>query len=136
MLPIGLIAWAALVPEPYDVRSLAMLLASGLTGLFIFHGLGLWSSLFGARRGNYTSAIGNDLSLFGNIVLLGCVLSGLFLPQLLHNRAPDLPTPANWWVMSLVALAALLFYIFSLRAASAVLFSRREQLMALVEGRA
>jgi hypothetical protein len=136
MLPVGLIAWAALVPEPYDARSLAMLLASGLTGLFIFHGLGLWSSLFGARRGNYTSAIGNDLSLFGNIVLLGCVLTGLFLPQLLHNRAPDLPTPANWWVMALVALAALVFYIFSLRAASAVLFSRREQLMALVEGRA
>jgi hypothetical protein len=136
MIPVGLIVWAVLVPVRFDPRQFFMLVASGLTGLFVFHGLGLWSSLFGARRGKYFSAIGNDLSLFGNIVLIGCVVSGIFVPQLLYHRAPGLLDPANWWMMAPLALGAAIFYVLSLRAASGLLASRRERLMAVVEGRA
>jgi hypothetical protein len=136
MIPVGLLVWTVLAPVAFDPRELIMLLGSGLTGLFVFHGLGLWSSLYGARRGKYFSAIGNDLSLFGNVVLIGCVLSGMFIPQLIRIKAPDLLTPANWWIMLLLSLAALGFYIFSLRASSALLPARRERLMAVVEGRA
>jgi len=136
MIPAGLIVWAVLVPVPFDLRELFMLFASGLTGMFVFHGLGLWSSLFGARRGKYFSAIGNDLSLFGNVVLIGCILTGIFVPQFLRKAAPGALSASNWWVLILLALAALIFYVFSLRATSSLLSGRRERLMAIVEGRA
>ena len=65
-----------------------MLLCSAITGLLVFNGLGLWSTLFGARKGNYVSAVGNDLSAVGNVVFIGCTLICVFLPHLLKHRAP------------------------------------------------
>ena len=136
MIPLGLIAFAALVPGGFERRALFMLFASGVTGMFVFHGLGLWASLLGPRRGNYSSAMGNDLSWMGNVVLLGCVMSGIFVPQALRKFVPGAVSPGNWWLIIPVALAALAFYVVSLRAASKLLPTRREQLMAVVEGRA
>ena len=46
----------------FDARLLVMLVGSALTSLFLFHGIGLWTTLFGARRGDYYSTFGNDLS--------------------------------------------------------------------------
>jgi hypothetical protein len=135
MIPVGAIAWAALVPLPFDARMLFMLVGSALTGLFVFHGLGLWSTIFGPRKGNYSSGLGNDLSLMGNIVLFSCVLSGMFLPQILRKFAPAAVSPENWWIPIPLVLAAAAFYVISLRTTSALLHPRREQLMAIVEGR-
>ncbi|MGC2331432.1 MAG: hypothetical protein WA581_08260 [Candidatus Acidiferrales bacterium] len=60
LIVVAAIAWAVLVPGPFDGRMLFMLVGSGITGLLTFLGLGLWTSILGARRGNYNQNLGND----------------------------------------------------------------------------
>jgi hypothetical protein len=135
MVPIGLIAWIALAPGGADLRKIAMLAGSALTGLFLFNGLGIWSTLFGPRKGNYSSAMGNDLSLAGNVVVFTCMLGGIFLPIALQHLAPALIAPANWWVALPPVAIALTFYFVSLNLAGPLVHQRRESLMAVVEGK-
>src|ERR1700688_2680470 len=80
-LPMALLAWLVFAPVAFDPRMVFMLAGSGLTGLFVSHALGLWITLFNPRRGNYASSFGNDLSLGGNIVLIGGMITCLVLPQ-------------------------------------------------------
>jgi hypothetical protein len=134
-IPVAVIAWAVLVPGGYDPRQVFMLAGSALTGLFIFHGLGLWVSMLNPRKGNYSSSFGNDLSLGGNIVLIGGVLVSMFLPQALHKFAPALVAPGTWWIALFTALAGVMFFSASLRAAGGLFRQRRERLLAIVEGR-
>lgn len=136
VIPFGLIAWIAFAPVPFDTREVFMLLASATTGLFLVHGLGLWATLYGPRRGNYNQSLGNDLSLFGNIVIVGGVLFFMFSANLWKLIAPGILEPAHWWWWIAPPVAAVTFYKLSLRATSAMLPARREQLMAIVEGRA
>jgi hypothetical protein len=135
MLPIALVAWVALAPMAFDPRKLFMLAGAGITGLFVFHGLGLWVTLFNPRRGNYSSSFGNDLSLGGNIVLIGGMLMGIFLPQVLLRVAPALVSADNWWGAIPLALVGIGFYTITLRAAGPLFVARREKLLAVVEGR-
>src|SRR5262249_53229720 len=41
LIPLAVIAWVALAPLPFDARMLFMLLGSAVTGLLVFHALGL-----------------------------------------------------------------------------------------------
>jgi hypothetical protein len=134
-IPIAAIAWVAFAPVPFDARELFMLVASAVTGLFVFHSLGLWTTLYGPRRGNYKQSLGNDLSLLGNIVLIGGVMCCLLSPVLLTKTVPAMVNPANWWMWFVPPAAGLTFYVLSLRGASGLLPGKREQLMAVVEGR-
>ena len=61
MLPAALLAWLIFAPVAFDARMLLMLAASGVSGLFFFHALGLWVTLFNPRRGNYSSSFGRAL---------------------------------------------------------------------------
>jgi hypothetical protein len=135
-IPAGLIAWIAFAPVRFDLRAVFMLAASATTGLFLIHGLGLWGTLYGARRGNYNQAMGNDLSLFGNIVVIGGVFFFMFGPMVWIKLVPGLYDPANWWLWIVPPAVAVAFYRVSLRMASDAFPGRREQLMAIVEGRA
>jgi hypothetical protein len=135
-IPVSGAAWVAFAPVPFDARELFMLLASATTGLFLFHALGLWSTIYGPRRGNYNQSLGNDLSLMGNLVLIGGVIGCMLGPQLAHKFVPGAFDPANWWMWMAPPAAAAVFYSASLRAASGLVTEKREQLMAVVEGRA
>lgn len=135
MPAVGLIVWIALAPGGTDPRKIVMLAGSACTGLFLFNGLGIWSTLFGARKGNYSNALGNDLSLAGNVILIGCGMGSLFLPQILKKSVPALVSPDNWWVALPPAAAAWAFYFVSLNLAAPMLHQRRESLMAVVEGK-
>lgn len=135
MIPLGLIAWIALAPGGSDPRKIVMLMGSAVTGLFLFNGLGIWSTLFGPRKGNYTSAMGNDLSLAGNVVVFTCMLGGIFLPMVCKRWAPALISPDNWWAVIPAVAIALTFYFVSLNLAGPLVGQRREALMAVVEGR-
>ncbi len=136
LVPVAVIAWIVLAPVPFDPRQVFMLLAAGFGGLFAFGGLGLWASILGPRRGNYYSGLGNDLSLAGNVVLIGWTLVSLMLPTVLHKTAPFTVAPENWWLAAAAVLVAALFYRVSLRSAGALFVARRERLLAVVEGRA
>jgi hypothetical protein len=135
MIPLGLIAWIAFIPRARDGREVFMLLCSALTGLLVFNGLGLWSTLYGPRKGNYASAVGNDLSAAGNVVVFTCILGGLFLPALLKRVAPTLLSPDNWALAAIAPGLAYAFYRISLSIAAPLVYRRREVLMKIVEGK-
>jgi hypothetical protein len=135
VLPIALLAWLIFAPVAFDPRMLFMLAGSGLTGLFVFHALGLWVTLYNPRRGSYGSSFGNDLSLGGNIVLIGGMVTCLALPQVLVRMMPSAVSPGNWWSVIPVALAGIGFYAVSLKYTGRMFVGRREKLLAVVEGR-
>ena len=135
MIPLGLLAWGLFAPGGADPRKTFMLLCSAITGLLVFNGLGLWSTLYGARKGNYASAVGNDLSAAGNVVLFTCILSGIFLPHLLKDLWPAAIAPENWMLAWLAPAMAFAFYRISLHLAVPLVPRRREELMKIVEGK-
>jgi hypothetical protein len=135
MIPLGLLAWIVLVPTGRDGREVFMLFCSAVTGLLVFNGLGLWTTLYGARKGNYVSAMGNDLSAAGNVVIFTCILGGLALPQALRMLAPAMLRPENWAFAVIPAGLAYAFYRISLSIAAPMVHRRREALMKIVEGK-
>jgi hypothetical protein len=136
MIPLGLLAWILIAPGGRDGREVFMLLCSGAAGLLLFNGMGLWSTLYGPRKGNYSSAVGNDLSLAGNIVVFTCLLGGMILPGVLKRFAPALVSPENWPLATIPLGAAYAFYKISLSVAGPLVYRRREALMKIVEGKA
>jgi hypothetical protein len=135
MLVLGTVLWLAAAPVPKNGIGLLMLVASGLAGLFGFHAAGLWSSIYGPRRGKYDKGFGNDMSLAGNIVFIGGMVSALIVPQILLSTAPWAVSPAGWWIAVAAAALALVFYRVSLRLVGEHVERHREHLMAVVEGR-
>jgi hypothetical protein len=135
MIPLGLLTWIVLAPGGRDGREVFMLLCSAVTGLLVFNGVGLWTTLYGPRKGNYVSAMGNDLSAAGNVAIFTCLLGGLFLPQALSRLAPALVAPQNWVFAIIPVGLAYAFYKISLTIAAPMVHRRREQLMKIVEGK-
>jgi hypothetical protein len=112
-----------------------MLACSCLTGLFLFHAAALWVSVLNPRKGNYNSSIGNDLSLGGNILVIGGMLTAIFAPTVLSKKWPAPFDPANWWMVVLPAALGIAAYKVSLSSAATMLGQRRERVLAVVEGR-
>jgi hypothetical protein len=135
MLPAGALLWILLSPPPLLISRLLMLLLMGVAGLFLLHAAGLWATVFGPRKGNYTASFGNDMSAFGNVVVIGGVLLFMAPPPILKELLPAALAPQNWWWTLLAAAVCIGIYLFSLKTVSALLVSRREHLMAIVEGR-
>jgi hypothetical protein len=131
----AVVLWCLLGPIPSTVPMVLMLVGMSLSSLFLFHGIALWTSVLGARRGKYTQSFGNDLSLAGNVVIIGGMLTLLFGPQAVAKVWPGAISPVYWWVTPLLAAACAVFYFASLRFTSTLFRTRREQLMALLEGR-
>ncbi len=134
LIPPALIIWI-LVGGPFDARKVLMLAGSAIAGMFFLHGAGLWVTLYSPKKGKYTAAMGNDMSLMGNIVVIVGMLGAIFTPQILVSVFPPAVSPANWWLAWLAAVAAILFYVISIRATSTLFTSKRENLLAVVEGR-
>jgi hypothetical protein len=80
--------------------------------------------------------MGNDLSLAGNIALIGTMVVLLMGPMTVGQIRKGVLTPERWWIAMLLAALAAYFYLFSLRRAGALLVTRREKLLAVVEGKA
>jgi len=134
-IPPAAILWACFAPRPFDIRMIVMPVLNAITALFLFHGIGLWTSLYGPKRGKYDKSIGNDMSLAGNLAVIGTMLLCIFLPRVLYAVAPWTVSPENWWLALAPAILAVLFYIASLRGTTAVFPARREAVLAVVEGR-
>ena len=88
-----------------------------------------------SAKGNYNSNFGNDLSLGGNIVLIGGMMVAMFLPRLVHKFRPALVSPESWWMYLPLPALALAFYLATLKSAGPIFVTRRERLLAVVEGR-
>jgi hypothetical protein len=135
MIPLGLVAWLALAPGGADPRKLVMLAGSAVTGLFLFNGLSIWTTIYGPRKGNYASAMGNDSSLAGNLVIFSFMFGAILLPIVFRKWEPALVSPANWWLTIPTVAVTLTVYIVSLNLGGEMVHRRREALMAVVEGK-
>ncbi|HYW44107.1 MAG TPA: hypothetical protein VE959_14690 [Bryobacteraceae bacterium] len=136
LIPVATIALALFSPVKLDARMLAMLVGAAVAALFVMHGVALWATLLGPRRGNFKASFGNDLSLAGNVVFIGGLLTFLFVPRVLAHVWPAAVAPGAWWVVVPLAPLAAVFYFVSLRNACGVFRSRREQILGVIEGRA
>jgi hypothetical protein len=116
---------------------LFMLIASSITGMLAFRGLGLWSTVIAPRRCEYGQfkMMGDHMSLVGSVVLLGSMFACLLAPGAAVQLAPALVSPERWWIAPFPVIFALAFYALSLRATGALLRRRRERLIAVVEGK-
>jgi hypothetical protein len=132
MIPPAAILWAVFAPRPFDARMVAMPVINAVTMLFAFHGAGLWTTLYGPRRGNYDKSLGNDMSLAGNVVVIGSMLGCMLMPAVLGRAL----SPACWWMALPPAALGVAFYAASLRGASRAFPGRRERLLAVLEGKA
>jgi hypothetical protein len=135
LIVAGTILFALFSPFPYDARMLAMLVSAAATALFSLHGFGLWSSLLGARRADYYSSFGNDLSVAGNIVVVGGALGAMLTPMVLSEKWPAALGADKWWAFCALAVLSSAFYFVSVERAGGLLKTRREQLLSVVEGR-
>jgi hypothetical protein len=135
LIAVGLLVWPFVSRGPFDPLMMPLLAGCSLTGMFLYLAAGLWVSLLAARRGNYYSSFGNDLSFAGNVVLIVSMLSLVFLPRVAANRWPDVFWSGYWWVTLAAAAAAAGIYWMSLDRASAWFRVRRERLLATMEGR-
>jgi hypothetical protein len=134
ILPAAVL-WSLFVPARFDPRAIVMLVGATISSMFFFHGIALWTSLLGPRRGNYNQSFGNDLSFAGNIVIIGGMLALLFLPQVAAKQWPNAITPDYWFVAPAAAVLAAVFYFTSLHFATAMFRGKRESLMVLLEGK-
>jgi hypothetical protein len=112
-----------------------LLAGCSLTGMFLYLTAGLWVSLLAARRGNYYSSFGNDLSFAGNVILIGAMMALVFLPRVAAESWPDMFRSGYWWVTLAAAAVAAGIYWMSLERASVWFRARRERLLAIMEGR-
>jgi len=133
---LATVAWALFAPVPYNAQGMVMLVASGVFGLFAFHGAGLWTTLYGPRRCDPNKTMGNDLSLAGNLLVIGGMLLMLMGPMMIGQFHKHIFSPEYWWVVVALAALAACFYFISLRLATAILPARRERILAVVEGKA
>jgi hypothetical protein len=136
LIPVATIAWLIFAPVKTDARMLVMLVSSSVMGLFLMAGIGLWVAVLGPKRGNYYHTFGNDLSFAANVAVIGGMFGLLFLPRLVSKVWPGAVTPAYWWVEVVLACAAFAFYRLSLGAMSRAFRARREQLLAVMDGKA
>jgi len=135
LIAAGLVVWPFLSPGRFDPLMMLLLAGCSLTGMFLYLAAGVWVSLLAARRGNYYSSFGNDLSFAGNVLLIAAILSMVFLPRMAAGRWPDVFWSGYWWVtLGAAALAAGIYWM-SLDRAAAWFRSRRERLVAIMEGR-
>jgi hypothetical protein len=128
--------WVAFPPVAYGVRGFVMLLASGVFGLFAFHGAGLWTTLIGPRRCDPDKTMGNDLSLAGNLLVVGGMIATMATASLIAQLSKRSGVPDLWWISLVLAALAVCFYFVSLRAAAAAFSNRRERMLKIVEGKA
>jgi hypothetical protein len=135
LIPLATVLLLVVSPMPLDSAKVAMLLGAAIAALFFMNGLGLWASVLGPRRGNFTASFGNDLSLAGNIAVIGGMFTFLFVPRILVHFWPGSVVPERWFAAWLLAALMAAFYYVSLGRTAALFRSRKERVMSVIEGR-
>ena len=114
---------------------LIMLLSSAAGGLLLFNALALWTTLLAPRRCDFTTSFGNNLSVGGNLLVIGGVLCMTILPAILRITKKLNLLLTYWWVLPLFLVLAAIGYAVTLRLGGSVFLARRERLLAVMEGR-
>ena len=111
-----------------------MLVTHGLTGLFLFHAVAAWSSVVTPSTADYFEKFRKQSSP-------GTVWTGVFMVGVLivTFAGRSLLLGGNltdyWWLSWLMAAAAVVIYVGTLKLMAQTLTRRRERLLSVVEGR-
>ncbi len=135
LIPPALAFWLAFAPGHTDARMFTMLLSSAAGGLLLFNGLAVWTTLLAPRKTAFASNFGNNLSLGGNVLVMGGFLGGMVAGNLLAEFGNFAAVTAFWWAAPLFTVLGAAFFSWTLRKAPDVLWTRRERLLAVLEGR-
>lgn len=134
-LALATLAWVLFPPAPLTLASVTMLVFSGISGLLLFHGTGLWTTVYGPRRADPNKTMGNDLSLAGNVVVVGGMMSMLMTPRIISLIWRQVRFADYWYAPVALSGFAAIYYVYSLKGASAALLRRREALISTLEGK-
>jgi len=125
--------WAVLMQKRFDARMLLMLLGAAVAGLFLFNGLGLWTSVLSPKVADFDAMWNNRLSFGANVVMV-CG----FAPYLVAMTFSVSLDPSDllrfWWAPPLLMVLSAGFYLFSMKMVEPVLNWRREKLINLIAG--
>jgi hypothetical protein len=136
LIPVATLILVLFPPIPMDWRTPVMFAGAALSAMFAMNGVALWVTLLAPRRGNYNASFGNDLSFAANVVVIGSILILIFGSRALAKASPHAIGPESWWLAIPLLAVAVAFYFASLRRAEHTFVARREQLLAIMEGRA
>jgi len=127
-------SWAIFARKHFDSRMLLAIFGIAGAALFLFNGLGLWTSVLSPKAANFYSIWSNRLS-FGANVAMFC---GLFAPlwiAIMFSESLDPFDLSLFWRLALAMMAlSVAFYLFSMKAIEPVLNWRREKLINLIAG--
>ena len=134
MIAPTVVLWALVSGVPAEPRMIVMLLSSGVAGLFFFNALGLWTTVLSPKSVDFRSVLGNQLSVGGNIVIIGGFALVFAAAFTLIRRASFETVLAYWWVLPLLAVLCFGFYALMLQFAGKAAEARREPLIETIAG--
>jgi hypothetical protein len=135
MLPVPVAVWAIFGRVHVDGRMLTMQVSSGIGGLLVLTACGIWTTLLAPRKTEFSSNFGNNLSLGGNVLVMGTFFGGIAGAVLFAAVARFDTVLAWWWTAPLFVPAGAAVLLLTLRASPGVFVARREKLLAVLEGR-
>jgi hypothetical protein len=115
-------------------QMMVMVLGIALASLFLFNALGLWTSVFAAKRLHFDAMWNNRLSLGANIVIIGGTLFPFWGVMILADRISQSVILSFWWVSLLILAICFGFYVFMIQIIERTLNLRRERLINLIAG--
>jgi len=120
------------VPVHLSLKMVFMLFSSGFGGMFLFQAIGVWVSLLSPRQIAFNATMGNKLSFAANATMFAnmAVAFGLMGALPAVGLAAVM---AYWWIAPAVLLASAVFYLATLHAGAAVLETRCEAMLCMIE---
>jgi len=132
MMPVAVAVWLVVVPVHLSLKMVFMLFSSGFGGMFLFQAIGVWVSLLSPRQIAFNATMGNKLSFAANATMFAnmAVAFGLMGALPAVGLAAVM---AYWWIAPAVLLASAVFYLATLHAGAAVLETRCEAMLCMIE---
>lgn len=115
-------------------RMFAMILSAALASLFLFNGLGLWTSILAPKSLNFDAMWNNRLSFGANLVVFFGILVPIWGATFYSDRLDQALLTSYWWVSCLILIFCSGFYMLSLMVLDGLVSRRRERLINLIAG--
>lgn len=131
MLVIGV--WSVVLPAMADPRVVALMVCAAATGLFVFHGLGIWTSVLAPKPVTWNAWFRNQQSGLAQFVAFGAVIGFIVVLFALRGWAASGALVRYWWAAAAVPLLCGLFYARCLAAGGRLLAARRERVLSMLE---
>jgi hypothetical protein len=124
--------WLVFWPGHLDGRMAVMLLSNGFGGMFLFQGLGLWTSLLAPQAMEFKVRFGMKQPFASTALMMTEMVVMFALVAGLPALGPKVVL-GHWWVAPLILLATLVFHLFTLSAGARVFSARRERMLSMIE---